>query len=205
MKIFLTILGVIVGLIIVLAIYRLLTVRKQNRKLNRVRFERIKPLYDKLESGQSVTKEDVLPFAEDVLTRQTAFQLLTGLDKTDLFPQEYFTLLKGAESNLANWLEFPTELGACPDQIEHTKRVSFDFDGQNNFVHYEVFKYRINEPHWAAKSGWILGVVGPYFDDSKPYDFPQATFSRVESTLEKMSPEQEAQWVHEHISMRFKK
>jgi len=111
-------------------------------------------------------------------------------------------LVKSAESHLANWLEFPTELDAIPDEMEHIKRVSIDFDGQGNNVHYEVFKYRVNEPHWAAKDGWILGVVGPYFDDSEPYSPAVATFSRVSSTVDKMTPEEEARWVHENISMK---
>ena len=182
--------------------YKLQKVKSQNRKLNEQRFERIKPLYDKLENEQPITTEEVLPYVKSLLTREAIFQLLRDHDKLDLFPNEYFTIVKGAETNLSNWLEFPTELDACPDEIEHMKRVTFDFDGQNNFVHYEVFKYRINEPHWAAKDGWILGVVGPYFDDSKPYDHPHATFSRVSSTLEKVTPDEEAKWVHENISMR---
>jgi hypothetical protein len=32
--------------------------------------------------------------------------------------------------------------------------------------------------------------------------FPQATFSRIGSTLENVTPEEEAKWVHENISMR---
>jgi diadenosine tetraphosphatase ApaH/serine/threonine PP2A family protein phosphatase len=202
MKIVFIIIGLIVLAIVIFAFYRLITVKRQNNKLNAERFERVKELYDKLESGLQLTENEILPFAKNVLTRQTAFQLLADHDKTNLFPKEYNTLIKGAESNLANWLEFPTELDACPDEMEHIKRVTFDFDGQNNFVHYEVFKCRVNEPHWAAKDGWFLGVVGPYFDDSKPYDFPQATFSRISSTLDKVTPDEEAKWVHENISMR---
>ncbi len=202
MKISLIILGLIILAIIVFLGYRFLTVKKQNTKLNAERFDRVKELYNKLKSGQEISENDVLPFAKNVLTRQHAFQLLTDHNKTKLFPKEYHNLISGAESSLANWLEFPTELGACPDEIEHIKRVTFDFDGQNNLVHYEVFKYRVYEPHWAAKEGWSLGVVGPYFDDSKPYDFPHSTFSRIGSTLDKISPDEEAKWVHENISMR---
>jgi hypothetical protein len=202
MSIGLIIIGAIVLVIATFVIYRLVTVKRQNSKLNKERFDRIKPLYEKLESGQTVTSQDVLPFAKNILTREVAFQLLSDHNNIDLFPKEYFNLVKGAESNLANWLEFPTELDACPDEIEHIKRVTFDFDGQKNNVHYEVFKYRVNEPHWAAKDGWILGVVGPFFDDSKPYDQAHATFSRVSSTLDKVSPDEEAKWVHENISMR---
>lgn len=202
MKIVFIIVGLIVLALAVFAVYRLVTVKRQNSKLNAERFDRVKELYDKLESGQEITEKDVILFAKNILTRQTTFQLLADHDKTNLFPKEFNNLISSAESNLANWLEFPTELDACPDEMEHIKRVTFDFDGQNNFVHYEVFKCRVNEPHWAAKDGWFLGVVGPYFDDSKPYDFPQATFSRISSTIDKVTPDEEAKWVHENISMR---
>jgi hypothetical protein len=163
---------------------------------------KMKILYDKLESGQNLTDKDVYPFAQNLLTRELTYQLLNEYNKADLFPQEYYTIVKSAENSLAKWLEFPAELDTCPDEIEHIKRVTFDFDGQNNHVHYEVFKYRVNEPHWASKNGWMLGVVGPYFDDSKPYDFAHSTFSRVDSILGKITPEEEAKWVHENISMR---
>jgi hypothetical protein len=56
------------------------------------------------------------------------------------------------------WLKFPTELDACPDEMEHVKRVTFDFNGRNHFVHFEVFRYRVNEPRRAAKAGWMPGV-----------------------------------------------
>lgn len=202
MNIVLIVICILVGVVVLFVVYRYIKVHHQHRKLNEQRFDRIRPLYEKLKSNKDVNPEDVLPYARNVLTRGLAFQLLNGHDKIDLFPSEYHTLLSGAESQLANWLEFPTELDACPDEMEHIKRVTFDFDGQGNYVHYEVFKYRMNEPHWAAKDGWILGVVGPYFDDSEPYNHASATFSRVSSTVEKISPEEEARWVHEHISMR---
>ena len=184
------------------AVYRLSIVKRRNKKLGEERFERVKVLYDKLESGTALTEIDVKPFAQNTLTREVAYQLLNEHNKTNLFPKAYYTIVKGAESNLVNWLEFPTELGASPDEIEHVKRVTFDFDEESNFVHYEVFKYRVDEPHWAAKDGWMLGVVGPYFDDSKPFDFPNATFSRVSSTVDKVTPDEEARWVHENISTR---
>ncbi len=202
MKIVLIIIGLMVLAIIVFSLYRFITVELQNKKLNTLRFFRVKELDDILKSGQSLSEKDVLPFAENILTRQTTYQLLVEYDRTDLFPKEYYTLLKAAESNLANWLEFPTELDACPDEIEYIKRVTFDFDGQNNFLHYEVFKYRINEPHWAAKDGWTLGVVGPYFDDSQPYDFPKATFSRGNCPYKNITPEEEAKWVHENLVLK---
>jgi hypothetical protein len=194
--------GIILLSIAGFIIYRLITVKNQRKKIADARFDRIKPLIDKILNGNELTTDDVVPYAKNVLTREITFQLLSEHNQLDLFPKAYHTLIKGAESNLAQWLEFPTELNACPDEIEHIKRVTFDFDGENNFVHFEVFKFRVNEPHWAAKDGWMLGVVGPYFDDSIPYDFPHSTFSRLSSTIDKVSPEVEARWVYENISNR---
>jgi len=202
MNSFLPILGLIILAVIIIGAYRMIMIKRQHRKLNDLRFDRVKPLYDQLNTGAELTKEEVKPFAENLLARETTYQLLSEHQKLSLFPRELITIEKAAESNLANWLEFPTELDACPDEIEHIKRVGIDFDGKSHMVFYEVFKYKTHEPHWAAKDGWILGVVGPYFEDSKPYDFPQATFSRVSSTLENTSPDEEAKWVHEHISRR---
>ena len=182
--------------------YRIISVHKAGRETLQRRFKRIQPLYDKVESGETVAGEDVHDFAKNVLTREATFKLLKDSGLSHLFPEEFYSIEKAGETYLANWLEYPTELDACPDEIEHMKRVTIDFDGQKNFVHYEVYKYRVNEPHWAAKDGWILGVVGPYFDNSEPYDRPQATFSRVSSTTDKTSPEEEARWVHENIAAR---
>jgi len=200
MKILIIIVLLVVLLIAIFVYYRSNTVLQQNDKLNAQRVKRVEELYDKLESGQNLTENDVYPFAQNLLTRELTYELLKKYDKTNLFPQEYYTIVKGAETDLANWLEFPTELGVCPDEIEHIKRVTFDFDGQN--IHYEVFKFRVNEPHWDAKNGWGLGVVGPYFDDSKPYDFAPSTFSRIGSYLDKITPEEEAKWVHENITLK---
>jgi len=195
MNTFLIIIGILAGLVILLFLKN----NAKRRKHSKERFERVQPLLERLDNGEAIDQSIVLPYAADFKTRQLTYELLTDFGKPDLFPREYYTLIKGAESQLANWLEFPTELDAFPDEIEYSKRVSIDFDGEGNFVHYEVFKYRVNEPHWAASNGWMLGVVGPYFDDSNPYDHACFTFSRTSSTVDKVSPEEEVKWVHENI------
>lgn len=202
MNVVLIIAGVLAALILIAGIFLFLRNRSKRKKYNKERFERVRPLFEKLENGEFIGRDTMLPFAADIKTRQLTFELLKEYEKTDLFPQDYYTLIKSAESQLANWLEFPTELDSFPDEIEHIKRVTiyFDLDGQNYFVYYEVFKYRINAPHWAAENGWMLGVVGPWFDDSEPYDHANFTFSRTSSTVDKVSPEEEAQWVHENVS-----
>ena len=181
--------------------YRIVKVRVQNRNLNAKRWNRIAPLYEAIEASRGINEDDVRPYAEDLATRWTTLELLTSFSLIELFPPELYTIEQTAMGNLANWLEFPTELGAIPEEIEHLKLVTIDFDDEGNKVLYHVYKFRINEPHWAAENGWMLGVVGPYFDDSSPEDHPSATFSRL-TKLDDATPEEEAQWVHEHISMR---
>lgn len=181
-------------------IYRYFAFKNESARTHKLRFERLEPIVVKLENGDELSTDEVLKYAKDNKTREMTFQLLAEHNKTELFPTEFLSIESGAESSLVNWLEFPTELDGVPDEIEEVERVKIEFDGNN--VYYHVFKYRIDEPHWAAKDGWMLGVVGPYFDDSKPYDFPAATFSRCSSKFGEIDPKDEAKWVHENIAMK---
>jgi hypothetical protein len=188
--------------VITVSSYRFIVFTKANAKISKKRFARVKPLYSKLKDGELITKDDVYEYAKNLLTRVMAFELLQHNNVAGIFPGEFNTFEKAAESNLANWLEFPTELNTCPDEIQHVKRVTIYVDEENHFVHYEVFEFRINEPHPAAKRGWMLGVVGPYFDDSEPYDYPSCTYSRFSRNSTIGSCEEEAIWVHENILMQ---
>ncbi|HOX51601.1 MAG TPA: hypothetical protein PKY05_08945 [Fibrobacteria bacterium] len=201
MRFALVLIGSAVFSVLAFMAYRLVYVLWQNLRLDKKRLSRLKPLRDKLASGQELTHQDILPFARHPLHREPLHGWLAEQGKIHLFPESLADLVSGAESNLANWLEFPTELAACPDEIVHLNRVSIVEDSGES-AHYEVFKYRVDEPHWAAKNGWMLGVVGPYSDCSEPYEFPGSTFSRVTSTVDKVSPEDEARWVHENITKR---
>lgn len=200
MKIILIVVGVLALIVIGFAIYRYVAFKKESAENHKLKHDRVKNLYEKLEKGEEISKEEVLKYATDTKTREQAYHLLSDYKKTDLFPAEFLSFESAAESNLVNWLEFPTELDKAPDDIKHLKRVTIKFDGKD--IYYHVFKYMTNEPHWAADNGWMLGVVGPYFDDSKPYDFPNATFSRCSSKLVEIKPEDEVQWVHENIALK---
>jgi hypothetical protein len=152
------------------------------------------------ESGRGLDEQQVLPFANDLATRWTTIDLLKEHGLLDLLPADA-SIEWAAEGNLAQWLEFPTELDAIPDEIKHVKQVSLDRDDGNK-VYYHVFKYRVDDPHWAASIGWMLGVVGPYSDESNYFDWPTATFSRVSSKFDEVTPEDEALWVHQNIASR---
>ncbi len=200
MSILLIIVFVIVAAIIAFVVYRRVKVSRQNIELNNIRLERIKPLVDKIKNNEDVNSKEVMEYASNILTRCYTYDVLKEYNKEDLFPKEFYSFERASESFLANWLEFPTELGMCPDKIEFVKRSTIDFDGNN--VYYDVFKFMTNAPHWASNLGWSLGVVGPYFDDSEPYHHPGATFSRLGNESNGISPDEEAKWVHENISFR---
>ncbi|MCT3950056.1 DUF4303 domain-containing protein [Elizabethkingia anophelis] len=165
-------------------------------------YKPIQELQNLLDSDKTITEQDVYPFTVKPSTRELTYQLLDEYNKTDLFPKEFYTIEKAAESNLVNWLVYPTELNAFPDELEYLQRISINSDEDDDAFHYEVFRYRINEPHWAAENGWMLGVVGPYYNESLPYDYPAATFSRTDSTTDKVTPEDEALWVHQNIFLQ---
>ncbi len=177
---------------------------QEQRHHTNVRLEKNKPadvtlLADKFASGEVPTEAEIARYSAYIGTREATYSLLHEQGKVDLFPKAYYTIKKAAESNLANWLAYPNGLDAIPDEVVHLEEVVIDFNGHD--VIYHVFKYRAHPPHWAAKDGWMIGVVGPYFDDSKPYNWPGGTFSRFKKVGE-VSPRDEAQWVHTNISMR---
>ncbi|MGV8992980.1 MAG: hypothetical protein ACOH1O_02675 [Flavobacterium sp.] len=53
----------------IFALYRFIIVKRQNSTLNNERFERIKELFEKLESGLELSEESVKSYAENLLTR----------------------------------------------------------------------------------------------------------------------------------------
>jgi hypothetical protein len=202
MKILLSITALFVAAISALLLSRLILLRRAAVRLHLLRFRRIGFLYEQIRKNQKLTKEDLLGFAENPLTRETAFLFLRDNDITEMFPQQYYSIEKAAESSLASWLEFPTELNRSPDEIEHIGEVTVVNAKDMDYTQYHIFRFRVNEPHFAAKDGWMLGVVGPYAPYSKPYDKPKTIFSRFAKASSGVSPQQEAEWVHRHILMK---
>lgn len=167
-------------------------VRRKSHRLANSKYDILKPVMLKIASNKVVKSEEIAALAKDVSLRYLVYLMLCEHHREDLFPAEYFTREKAAESFLVNWLEFPTELGAAPDEIELEKNVSI---GE---LIYFVFKYRTKAPHWAAGNNWMLGVSGPYITEMLPYAVPRRVFSRF-NPVGSTSPEAEAQWVHKHV------
>jgi hypothetical protein len=113
---------------------------------------------------------------------------LRGMHRGDLPPQ-YATPEALAESDLVVWLMHANELGAPPDAIELVKTIERPAGAPGQNSRYYVFRFRTNPPHWAASSGWMAGVAGPYADGDEAFDTPAAgVFSKFEA-FESRSPE----------------
>jgi hypothetical protein len=179
--------------------YRLNSVHQAGRVQLQRRFKRIQSLYDKITNEEPLTRADVLPYAKNILTREATFNLLKDRNMTELFPPEFYSHEQAGASYLANWLELPSELDACPDEIQYVKRVVIQ-DQDQSPTYYEVFKYRINPPHPSADNGWMIGIAGPCYEPADPYDQPRTAFNRANRKFDSVIPEEEAKWVHEHVT-----
>lgn len=82
----------------------------------------------KLASGLEISSEEVLTMVKSPSLRHAVFRILEVYNRKELFPADYFTHEKGAEGFLVNWLEFPTELGNAPDEIELFTIVTLKLD-----------------------------------------------------------------------------
>ena len=152
--------------------------------------------FQKLNAGESLPQATIEKFAENLDTRADFYELLTKFNRQELFPKEYLSFEKAAESRLTTWLEYPTELDTIPSKIELLKRVEYA-DNDTTFTYY-VFRFKTDEPHWAAKDGWMIGVVGPYLKNSNPYDWTKGTFSKF-SKISETTPEKEVAWAHKYV------
>ena len=155
--------------------------------------------FKKLNSGNFLSQHEIDSFSKSIVTRADFYDLLSEFNQEDNFPQEYNNFEKAGESVLANWLAWPTELDTIPSQIELLKRVVYK-SNDSSFIYY-VYQFKTEKPHWASKKGWMIGVVGPYFSNSNPYDWATGTFSRLMNPRE-ISPEKEVEWTHKNIYKR---
>jgi hypothetical protein len=190
--------GVVVLILLVggILLYKDYYVNRKLRRLAAQKYRRFEPLIRKLDAKAAVTENEILLMAQDPSLRHAMFGILHEYGRENLFPSEYLTQEKGAESFLVNWLEFPTELGVAPNEITLFTKVTLE---ENESLDYYVFKYRTLAPHWAAEYDWMMGVSGPYRKESGPYDVPTRVFSRF-NPLNMIPAETEVRWVHTNIS-----
>ncbi|MEX2235791.1 MAG: hypothetical protein WD824_26775 [Cyclobacteriaceae bacterium] len=173
--------------------------KRKSGKLAAQKLKSFEGLIRKLSAKEPIGEEDIRSLAVNASTRHALFGILDGFGRKELFPGEYFTLEKSAESFLVNWLEFPTELNATPDTIELFTKITLQEN--DHAIEYFVFKYKKTPPPSGLPNGWMLGVTGPFGSDSKPYDIPEKVFSRF-NELGSISTTDEVRWVHANINRK---
>jgi hypothetical protein len=168
----------------------------KSRKLSDEKYRMVAPLIQKVRKNEKIEASEIIELARNPSLRHGLYVLLKACERLDLFPTDYMTYEKGAEGCLVSWLEFPTELGTPPDEIEYIQKVTLQDNGE---AHYYAFRYRMMNVHWATEFGWMIGVAGPYRSDTMPYDIPGKVFSRFK-IAEQTSCEAEVAWVHANVN-----
>jgi hypothetical protein len=121
-----------------------------------------------LRHGKAVDVKHVDDVARDAEMRNWLFIALDQHGQASLFPERFRTQEAFAESDMVNWLTFPTELSRAPSEIELMKIVTVDTGLLDGVYDYFLFRFRTNNPHWAAKDGWMAGVSGPFLRKDQP-------------------------------------
>jgi hypothetical protein len=115
-----------------------------------------------LRRGKLPDSKAINEVAASAEMRNWLYDRLQKHGKLSLFPKRYRTQAALAESDMVQWLSYPTELGRAPDEIELMKVVPVDTGLRRGIYDYFLFRFRTHEPHWAAQKGWLAGVSGPF-------------------------------------------
>jgi hypothetical protein len=180
---------------IIVMFFRDYYVKLKLQRLTSKKYSAMKAFIEKLAVNTLVTEAELLEIAQNPSLRLALFHALKAYNREASFPKDFYTEEKGAESYMVNWLEFPTELGNAPDEILLFRIVPLDTQTR---LHYYVFKFKTEKPRWAKSLNWMIGVCGPYAENSEPFDIPRRIFSRFKQIGE-INPHAEVMWVHENI------
>jgi len=152
-----------------------------------------------IRQGEEVEAKHLVDVGASPEIRNYLFDGLMTLGKLSLFPKEFRTQAALAESNMVNWLIFPTELGRAPDEIELMHIATVDRDTEEGPIDYYIFRFRTFAPHWAANDGWMAGVSGPFIQKDAPSTVSYGdTFSCFEPWDSK-TPEEHLEVVLENL------
>ena len=133
--------------------------------------EKIAPALGFLRDGSSPDLEWILRLARDPLTRNRCFAALEAAGRGELFPEQYRKPESIAESDLVRWLAHGNELGSAPARIELVCEQDVESEGRQGKVY--LFRFRVDESHWAADKEWMAGVSGPFWDGDRSSDSGQ--------------------------------
>jgi hypothetical protein len=168
------------------------SVRRGGRVRDRKILKMLDPVGRRLAQGEPVSRAEVAQLAAMPHTRRMLYGLLKHFERLDLFPAELRDARTQAEAALAYWLLHPNEFQDVPAEMALVERVAREVDGEA--VAFYVFRFRMGEGHWAANSGWLLGLAGPFIRRDVPYANPAGAFARGGDRFGETSPEELVDW-----------
>ena len=136
-----------------------------------------------LRMGEKVDAAIINEIAADVETRNLLHDAMRDFGKINEFPSIYKTQAAFAESDMVNWLIYPTELGRKPDAIELMKVVQ-QKTADGNALFY-LFRFKSDYDTWK-KDGWMAGMSGYYTIADTPTTYSRGySFSAFDKWEEK--------------------
>lgn len=149
--------------------------------------------------GETISEEDAMKIAADSESRNWFYDNLKRVGKVELFPEEYKNQKAFAESNMVDWLIYPTELGRVPDAIELMN--VFDTEEEE----YYLFRFKCDSVEASKEDGWMAGVSGPFSKNEMPTTLAGGyTFSHFEK-WESKTPEEHLNSIVDNISKYWMK
>jgi hypothetical protein len=127
----------------------------------------LSPIAKKLAEYKPVQMHDIRALARQPQYRFMLYRMLKYYQRLDLFPVEYLTIIAQGEGILAFWMMDPNQLQDAPSEIHLVEEVERVHKGWR--LKYLVYRYRMHAGHWTEKDGWLLGIVGPFFENDVPY------------------------------------
>jgi len=181
----------IVVLIVAFLAWRLTSVGRGARQRDRKIYSQLEGVVQSLEAGHEVTQAQVTDLGNRHELRGLLYGFLKQRERLDLVPEEWRTMESQAKAQLAYWMMHPNELCDPAEQMEIVE-IQQRTLGERN-AQFVCLKYRMPPEHWAG-SQWQLGVAGPYFANSLPYDGEAGAFARVGDLEGEVSPGELIDW-----------
>lgn len=189
----------ILGLLLCLFIMGWLNAIRASAARNRQLDKMVQPAVDAANKNLPDARELVAEFAKNPGTRNHLFSKLKTTGRTELFPNQYRTIEKIAESDLARWLMHPNELRAVPDEMELVRAISVQEEDKSGNVF--LYRFRTNPPHRASDNDWMAGVAGPYWEDDDDPDFAIGTFSEL-TPYDKMTEQEHVDFLRQKLKSK---
>ncbi len=167
----------------------------------RMQYFSLKSLYRKRKTLNEAIFKSI---AKDNEMRKWLFEFAQENNLLSRINEPNFTQEKLAESDMVNWLIYPTELGAAPDQIELKEIITMG--DESEIQDFYLFRYKVNPPHWAAEDGWMAGLSGYYIRSEaptvNPYGYTFSTFTKWDEKTPKEHFEEITGLIEKHYSER---